>query len=57
MVTFTCVNDECDNANIDYNFLGNPETALCGGCKETLTATDERPDPEEEEFNGFTNAG
>jgi hypothetical protein len=28
---------------------------MCGGCKETLTATDERPDPEEVEFNGFTN--
>jgi len=46
MVTFECTNTDCDNANVAYNFLGNPETAMCGGCKATLVATDERPDPE-----------
>lgn len=55
MVTFICVKDGCANENVVYNFLGNPETAMCGGCKETLTATDERSDPEELEFNGLTN--
>lgn len=55
MVTFLCINEECANKDVVYNFLGNPETAMCGGCKKTLTATDERPDPEGVEFNGFTN--
>ena len=55
MVTFTCVNEECSNKDIDYNFLGFPDSAMCGSCKETLTPSDERPDPEEVEFNGFTN--
>jgi hypothetical protein len=47
VVTFTCANEECENVNIDYNFFGTPENAMCGGCKETLFPTDERPDPEE----------
>ena len=46
MVTFECKNKDCDNKNVAYNFLGNPETAMCGGCKATLIATDSRPDPE-----------
>jgi hypothetical protein len=45
MVTFECTNKDCDNANVSYNFLGNPETALCGGCKEHLIGTDLREDP------------
>jgi len=55
MVTFKCEADGCANKDVVYNFLGNPETAMCGGCKETLTATDERPDPEGVEFDGLTN--
>lgn len=46
MVTFKCTNKDCDNANVTYNFEGFLETALCGGCKATLQATDSRPDPE-----------
>jgi hypothetical protein len=54
MVTFKCESDDCANKDVVYNFIGNPETAMCGGCKEALIATDKRPDPEEVEFNGFT---
>ena len=46
MITFCCDKKDCQNQGIDYNMLGNPKTALCGGCKETLTGTNERPDPE-----------
>jgi hypothetical protein len=45
MVTFTCNKKDCKNEGIDYNFLGEPETAQCGGCNETLEAKDLRPDP------------
>ena len=46
MIDFTCEANGCDNQNVQYNFLGNPETAICGGCKATLIGTNERPDPE-----------
>jgi len=46
MITFTCHKDECANKEVEYNFLGNPSTAECGGCKSILTGTNERPDPE-----------
>jgi hypothetical protein len=46
MVSFECTNKDCDNANVAYNFLGNPETAECGGCKTVLIGTDLREDPE-----------
>jgi hypothetical protein len=46
MVTFKCNSNNCDNKDVEYNFLGNPETAMCGGCKETLVASDLRDDPE-----------
>ena len=55
MVTFKCESKGCENKDVEYNFLGNPETAMCGGCKETLTATDLRDDPEEIIFDGLTN--
>jgi hypothetical protein len=45
MVTFKCEVDGCDNKDVAYNFLGNPETAMCGGCKTELSATDLRDDP------------
>jgi hypothetical protein len=51
MITFKCTKTECPNANIDYNFLGNPETAECGGCKTTLVGFDERTDPEVRAIN------
>jgi hypothetical protein len=46
MITFKCTVDDCDNKDVDYNFIGIPETAMCGGCKATLVGTDVRPDPE-----------
>jgi len=50
MVTFKCEADGCANKDVEYNFLGNLETAMCGGCKETLTAANLRPDPETQEL-------
>jgi len=55
MVTFKCEQDECANKEFAYNFIGNPEYAMCGGCKETLIGFDLRDDPDEVAFNGFTN--
>ena len=46
MITFTCNKENCPNKNVEYNTLGNPSTAECGGCKTTLVGTNERPDPE-----------
>jgi hypothetical protein len=46
MVTFKCTVNDCANKDVEYNFLGNPQTAMCGGCKETLVASDLRDDPE-----------
>jgi hypothetical protein len=46
MVTFKCKVADCANKDVEYNFLGNPKTAMCGGCKQTLDATDFRPDLE-----------
>jgi hypothetical protein len=46
MVTFVCTEKDCPNENVTYNFFGNPETAMCGGCKQTLVASDLRDDPE-----------
>jgi hypothetical protein len=49
MVTFECFIETCPNCNIPYNFLGEPETAVCGGCGAILEATDPQPDPVESE--------
>jgi hypothetical protein len=46
VITFKCEIDGCINKDIEYNFAGSPETAMCGGCKATLVGTDSRPDPE-----------
>jgi len=46
MVTFTCHAGNCANKDLDYNFLGSPEFALCGGCKAKLEPKDLRDDPE-----------
>jgi hypothetical protein len=46
MVTFTCNVKECANENVEYNYLGNPEFAECGGCKAILEAKDLREDPQ-----------
>jgi hypothetical protein len=45
MVTFKCTQTDCKNANIEYNFLGNPESAECGECKTILEPKDLRDDP------------
>ena len=47
MVTLKCTKEECVSQNIEFNFLGNPEIVICGGCKKVLIATDLRDDPEE----------
>jgi len=46
MITFICEVKECRNNSVEYNFLGNPKTAECGGCKATLEGKNHRPDPE-----------
>lgn len=46
MITFICAAKGCDNENVEYNSLGNPAMAICGGCKQILIGTNERPDPE-----------
>jgi hypothetical protein len=46
MFTFTCNEKDCVNKDIEYNVFGNDFIAECGGCKATLTGTNERPDPE-----------
>jgi hypothetical protein len=40
MITlFTCYEPECPNAGIVYHMEDANPTALCGGCKATLTGT------------------
>jgi hypothetical protein len=49
MITlFECKDTECANFGIVYRMLDATPTAMCGGCKETLTGTPEQ----EEENNG-----
>ena len=50
MVTFKCDLADCANKGVEYNFLGNPEIAECGGCQTMLEAYDQRPDPEPTPF-------
>jgi hypothetical protein len=45
MITFICNELDCPNKDVEYNSLGNPATAECGGCKAILAGTNERPDP------------
>jgi len=45
MVTFKCTQADCVNENVEYHFIGQPETAECGGCKSELKAKDLRDDP------------
>jgi hypothetical protein len=49
MITvFTCNAEGCPNEGIAYRMEETGLTAMCGGCKETLTGTPEQ----EEENNG-----
>jgi hypothetical protein len=52
MFTFTCSEKGCANENVEYNVPGNSPLVECGGCKETLNGTNQRPDPviEERQF-------
>ena len=51
MLTIICTTKDCANENVQYNFLGNPEFVKCGGCKEHLTGTDFRSDPQIQPLN------
>jgi hypothetical protein len=55
MVTVKCQIDECDLKDLEFNVLGQHETVECGCCGSQLKATDQRPDPEGVNFDGFTN--
>jgi hypothetical protein len=46
MIEFICSKNDCPNKDLVYKFLGFDAIAECGGCKEILTGTNERPDPE-----------
>lgn len=46
MITFKCLKDDCNNKDIEYNFITDHEYAMCGGCKARLTGYDLRPNPE-----------
>jgi hypothetical protein len=46
MISFECKETSCPNANVEYNFLGNPSSVECGGCKALLSGYNEQPDPE-----------
>jgi hypothetical protein len=46
MITFKCEKPSCSNLNVEYNFLGNPSSVECGGCKDVLTGYNQQPDPE-----------
>jgi hypothetical protein len=50
MISFICNQKDCPNEAVEYNFLGNPLTAECGGCKSLLTGTNEQPDPQQTEI-------
>jgi hypothetical protein len=56
MITFKCTKASCENKDIEYFFLGEEETAECGGCHTLLKGKDKRPDPviEEVTVNGVT---
>ena len=45
MFTFTCNEKDCANEKVEYNVPGDSNLVECGGCKATLTGTNERPDP------------
>jgi hypothetical protein len=54
MFTFTCNEKDCVNKDVEYNVPGSYNIAECGGCKATLTGTNERPDPVIEERQSVT---
>jgi hypothetical protein len=46
MVTFECVNKDCENNKVKFDFIGKEEFAECGQCKTMLKAKNYREDPE-----------
>jgi hypothetical protein len=46
MISFKCSNQECSSKEVEYNFYGNPATAVCGSCTTVLVGYNEQPDPE-----------
>lgn len=45
MITFKCINVDCENNGIEFDFLDNSKVAECGFCKTILTGYNERPNP------------
>jgi hypothetical protein len=45
MITTKCVNDQCSQFEIEYNFLGEPDRVECGSCATNCDISDVRPDP------------
>jgi hypothetical protein len=45
MVTITCKTKDCINANVEFNFIGNPEFVECGQCGAHIIGTNLREDP------------
>jgi hypothetical protein len=41
ITTFICHANDCPNKDIEYRMVDAKETAMCGGCKATLTGTKE----------------
>jgi hypothetical protein len=50
MITFKCSVKSCPNRDVEYNFLGDPNFAECGGCKTNLTGYNPQPDPELQQY-------
>ena len=46
MVTFECVNKDCENNKVKFDFIGKEEFAECGQCKTMLKAKNYREQPE-----------
>ena len=46
MISFKCINHNCENKDVEYNFSNDYEYAMCGGCKSRLTGYNLRPNPE-----------
>ena len=45
MITATCINPDCSQFEIPYNFEGSPDVVQCGECGVDCELTDPRPDP------------
>jgi hypothetical protein len=46
MVNVTCKNNDCANADIEFNVLGNHEVVECGGCATKIKPSEILPDPQ-----------